>query len=424
MTDYASQGKTREVNVVDIANSKNHQAVYTALSRGKLADSTLILRDFPTAKVKGQMNGYLRGEYRAIESLDEITDLHYKGELPEGIIQRLRDSTIAAYTEYRGVVNNPTVQSGKKRKSDTQMDLARRRKRARAVAPSSTDGSADTTSSDSDYRIAYSWSWDSIDWSCACDSILTVLLSVWIENPVAWYGQLKAYSLAMQTILAAFESLDNNTSSLEEVRSEFRSILWRTDPISFPRGPNGTDLLSLAQLLVGMRPEDGNVNSVRQCVGCDDESMGGVYEAIGKYVIVYEDGSVRGSVEEYLRLKETEVSPCRTCGLDAVLRSHYAPLMVVQLPYAPGHNEGTVLSPVVKLKHASYRLRGVVYGSAAEQHFNARLVARNGEVFRYDDMIQRGRIEIEGMITSSTSSRWLGNAGRKEAHVAVYVREG
>ncbi|KAF5309332.1 hypothetical protein D9611_014030 [Ephemerocybe angulata] len=42
MTDYASQGKTREVNVVDLLRSRNHQAMYTALSRGTSAASTII----------------------------------------------------------------------------------------------------------------------------------------------------------------------------------------------------------------------------------------------------------------------------------------------------------------------------------------------------------------------------------------------
>jgi hypothetical protein len=102
MTDYASQGKTREVNVVDIAHSKNHQSVYTALSRGKRADSTLIIRDFSIAKITGHMNGHLRAEYRALDTLDEITNLHYHGKLPDGVIQRLRDSTIATYRECYG----------------------------------------------------------------------------------------------------------------------------------------------------------------------------------------------------------------------------------------------------------------------------------------------------------------------------------
>ncbi|KAF5328283.1 hypothetical protein D9611_014755 [Ephemerocybe angulata] len=82
MTDYASQGKTREVNVVDLLRSRNHQAMYTALSRGTSAASTIILRDFKESKLTGGISGYLRQEYRVIDTLDEITKGRFEGTLP------------------------------------------------------------------------------------------------------------------------------------------------------------------------------------------------------------------------------------------------------------------------------------------------------------------------------------------------------
>ncbi|TFK58812.1 hypothetical protein BDN72DRAFT_737311, partial [Pluteus cervinus] len=63
MTDYASQGKTRKWNVVDLNNCKSHQAVYTALSRGTSAAGTLILQGFDEKKIKGMASGYLRQEF-------------------------------------------------------------------------------------------------------------------------------------------------------------------------------------------------------------------------------------------------------------------------------------------------------------------------------------------------------------------------
>ncbi|TFK58951.1 hypothetical protein BDN72DRAFT_781396, partial [Pluteus cervinus] len=63
MTDYASQGKTRKWNVVDLNNCRSHQAVYTALSRGTSAAGTLILQGFDEKKIKGMASGYLRQEF-------------------------------------------------------------------------------------------------------------------------------------------------------------------------------------------------------------------------------------------------------------------------------------------------------------------------------------------------------------------------
>jgi hypothetical protein len=46
MTDYASQGKTREVNVVDLHSCKSHMAYYTALYRSATSKGTVILQGF------------------------------------------------------------------------------------------------------------------------------------------------------------------------------------------------------------------------------------------------------------------------------------------------------------------------------------------------------------------------------------------
>lgn len=100
MTDYTSQGKTRPVNVVDIKKCRNHQAIYTCLSRGKTAADTLILRDFKGSKLQGGLHGRIRQEFRDLDLLDEITRRRYEGELPGGIVQHLRASTIAKYRAY------------------------------------------------------------------------------------------------------------------------------------------------------------------------------------------------------------------------------------------------------------------------------------------------------------------------------------
>ncbi|KDR65355.1 hypothetical protein GALMADRAFT_81964, partial [Galerina marginata CBS 339.88] len=63
MTDYASQGKTRDTNIVDIGRSRNHQAIYTALSRSSTAQDTAILQSFDNAKITSGISGHLRQEF-------------------------------------------------------------------------------------------------------------------------------------------------------------------------------------------------------------------------------------------------------------------------------------------------------------------------------------------------------------------------
>jgi len=57
ITDYASQGKTRPYNVVDLHNLRSYQAYYTAISRGSSANGTLILQEFDVSKITGKISG-------------------------------------------------------------------------------------------------------------------------------------------------------------------------------------------------------------------------------------------------------------------------------------------------------------------------------------------------------------------------------
>jgi hypothetical protein len=65
MTDYASQGKGRNENVVHLNNSKNHHNYYVALSRGYTAEGTCIVQGFDPKKITSGISGHLRQEFRA-----------------------------------------------------------------------------------------------------------------------------------------------------------------------------------------------------------------------------------------------------------------------------------------------------------------------------------------------------------------------
>jgi hypothetical protein len=85
MTDYASQGKTREYNIVDLGYSRDHKSYYTALSRSSSAAGTALIQQFAEHKITGGISGWLRQEFRELNVLDEATRLRYESRLPENI---------------------------------------------------------------------------------------------------------------------------------------------------------------------------------------------------------------------------------------------------------------------------------------------------------------------------------------------------
>jgi hypothetical protein len=102
MTDFASQGKTRLKNPVDLNNLQTHQACYTALSRSSSAKGTIILQGFDARKMTGGASGALRQELRELELLDEITKLHYLGKLHKSVSGCTRNHLIKSFREWKG----------------------------------------------------------------------------------------------------------------------------------------------------------------------------------------------------------------------------------------------------------------------------------------------------------------------------------
>jgi hypothetical protein len=104
MTDYASQGKTRPDNPVDLNNCENHQSMYTCLSRSSTAAGTIIIQGFSSAKMMDGCSGFLRQEFRELELLDEITLLKYEGRIPDsaGINGHRRNILIQQFRKWKG----------------------------------------------------------------------------------------------------------------------------------------------------------------------------------------------------------------------------------------------------------------------------------------------------------------------------------
>lgn len=103
MTDYASQGKTRPVNVADLCHCRSHQGYYTALSRSATAAGTLILTSFHPSKVTGGASGALRQEFRELELLDNITRLRFNDKIPGSITMAdHRNTLIDSFRAHKG----------------------------------------------------------------------------------------------------------------------------------------------------------------------------------------------------------------------------------------------------------------------------------------------------------------------------------
>ena len=107
MTDYASQGKTRPYNPIDLQHSTTHQSYYTCLSRSATAEGTLIMQSFHPGVITGGCSGWLGQEFRDLEILDKITRLAFNSQLPQNIDGHQRNTLIHLFRIWKGINHVP-----------------------------------------------------------------------------------------------------------------------------------------------------------------------------------------------------------------------------------------------------------------------------------------------------------------------------
>ncbi|KAK0439734.1 uncharacterized protein EV420DRAFT_1244476, partial [Desarmillaria tabescens] len=213
MTDYASQGKTRPYNVVDVAKCRSHQALYTCLSRSSTAAGTLILQKWTgdmTMKVQGRASNALRQEFRELELLDKITKLRYDSQLNSRVIGLTRSDLIKSYRKVKGMQyiphrihssikwdkNNPFIEEDHpdikwhinphayKRlcKDETMTNSSRKR---HASHQDSDEHIRKKSRGNDELRPSSLYSPEGLIWSnnsCAYDALLSILYNVWKQD--------------------------------------------------------------------------------------------------------------------------------------------------------------------------------------------------------------------------------------------------
>ncbi|KAI0741506.1 hypothetical protein C8Q80DRAFT_1109645 [Daedaleopsis nitida] len=245
MTDFASQGRTRPNNVCDLQNCQTHHSVYTFLSRGSALEGTIIVQSFDSGKLTGGIAGSLRQKFRELELLDEITKMRYLGTISPKVSGITRNELVHSFRQWKGEkfvpktmhsalkwtavdpfpieklaqdvpwtlvkatktqpTNTDEGSSGKKsEKSQVKKDLT-----AFVLAQGSQPLQivSNTTKPQRAKRLKVSkppagkklvgFPWDSVNHSCAYDSLLTVLLTLYTECRESWIQYMPGQSQSL-----------------------------------------------------------------------------------------------------------------------------------------------------------------------------------------------------------------------------------
>jgi len=110
--------------------------------------------------------------------------------------------------------------------------------------------------------------WDGDNYSCAYDSLITVLFEIWKDNLFSWNVNANFLkSKYLETLGKGFMMVSQGNNTLENVRDDIWKLLYAKNKTLFCYGRVGT---SLSDLVLEIFKSSVNIShSQEQCTNCD-----------------------------------------------------------------------------------------------------------------------------------------------------------
>jgi hypothetical protein len=464
MTDFASQGKTRPFNPVDLNNCRSHQAYYTALSRSSTADGTVILQGFDIKKITGKASGALRQEFRNLELLDEITRLRYMGELHHSVQGDRRNSLIHAFRLHKGLSyipknvhpsikwnkNDPMLdpiddsiawnildKSGKSNKCEInekhittphctpktnkkRKDITPQKVQKEKISKTHCADTPDTTydeSIDTQSLVPCGTIWHQN--SCAYDAALSIIHSVWAGNKQHYTGIYKDMNDDIMGVLAVnFTRHIHGSVTLESARDQLRRFLHNLAPRHFKWGEY-TSVHHLLEYILSMPTV-----TIQSHVMCKNNHTVEDGRPLNNTCCLISAGITQHtSISQWMLTMEEETAhTCSSCQ-EKLTRVHKfaLPLPLIALDLSKQNNIDIdhTFHVFIDNNEVTYKLRGIIYYGQA--HFTSRVVCENGMVWHHDGLETGRNLVYEGTLNNLQSEYLSSNRGR-HATAAIYAK--
>jgi hypothetical protein len=460
MTDFASQGKTRPNNPVDLNNCRSHQAYYTALSRSSTAKGTIILQGFDPKMITGRASGALRQEYHDLELLDEITKLHYFGQLPSAVNGDRCNTLIHEFRLHKGMDYVPsTVHSSIKwnkkdpmldpipddlqwmvvtkesipSSSSTKMEISN----GTAFAPlkgskrkAITQGKEHRTkicktnskarNNDSNVNIdVQSLTPIGTTWhqnSCAYDAILCIIHAIWSSNKYVYTDIFRNMNDILGNLASNFIMHASGNKTLESTRDDTRRYLHQLAPSHFRWG-QFTSISTLIQYLVTIP-----TTAIQNDFVCKNNHISRTRRTNNTCCLLTIGSTMARSVADWMQdLKEESSVTCTSCPEKmAITYQFLLPLPFIAIEFSSQQLQiDQTFWIYINNEEFKYELRGIVYYS--DSHFTSRIVYNNGMVWFHDGIATGQSLLYEGTFQNFVPDSLRSCRGKK-ALAAIYVK--
>lgn len=404
MTDYASQGKSRDENLVELDKLRTFMNCYTAISRSVTAAGTLLLGNLIPRKITGGLRGHLRQEFRELEILNEITMQRYEGILPASVSGDLRRVLIRSYRSSEACAKDGHVAGLKYLpeschralhydqfedvydvEEQASMGWHATNKDGSKSTPPSTKRMEPTTVKERKKGGALATYtrhhpvglvWDANDSSCGYDTLFTILMDTIVENRVQW-EYLKQWASPLILLLDEYWDVNHPECSRDVVRKAMRSHSLERFPLEGVR---------LSDLLTTVQPPQTYGTAHISCDCCHNRQS--LHDLKCTTILYDRDVAKERSLGDTLQSQPLRnvVNGCRTCcstklryhhavrGIPPFLFVYFNPVLAPKVPF-----DGKL---TLGIYNDSMRLGGIIYWNG--YHYTGRIIRRDGSVWYYD----------------------------------------
>jgi len=259
--------------------------------------------------------------------------------------------------------------------------------------------------------------WDGQNYSCAYDSLMTILFSIWSNDTKKWNRRFKDMNRTMNVLSLGFNRAQENKSTLEMARNKVRRLLYQRKPQLFPYGQAGTSISEMAEDL--LRSDNVISSSWYRCNNFKQETN--MNKNLQTCVVQCPgvDCTTSECMKQLLKNQETGKT-CINCGsnLDRVTRFNVIPKVLV----LSVQESSVIVSKRIGIQDGNnivvFTLKGVVY--FGDFHYTSRIcVDRN---VWFNDGILTGKKSIHEKSLSEFKDAKLSICNDKTVSLVVYAQ--
>jgi hypothetical protein len=239
--------------------------------------------------------------------------------------------------------------------------------------------------------------WDNINYSCAYDSLFTILFNIWSDDIEVWSLFFQNTNQYLCALSSGFHKYINNQITLEEVRDNVRDLLYRKDVYLFPRGAVSINVADLAAAVSALSKPIAEAEL--ECIDCDNitptsSELTCFAELQRSSLKIQPSDTVAQVFNRLFSLKSSR--RCGECNGNMIKNTYLKDVPQLLMLHIPVSD--IKINVKMRIEGKMMKLRGVVY--YRDNHYTSRIIKNEG-IWFHDGMVTGNGLELEGATLKS-----------------------